>query len=702
MKDSKYLNKLVKVKSKNGKYAQNFLVIDENDDSLRVVHEELVNVEKCKQWVKKENVLIQPEDGYIHADYNRKVCSVVETFNEETYEFDYEIKVDEKLLKLYDKSSKKIPDWKPTRDLKPFNEVKKLFIDIETSGLNPEKDRIFYIGLKATGYNFKENYKLITHFSEKKILEDLVETLKKYKPEILIGFNSLQFDIPFIIRRCELLKVKHDFKVSDYQVKVKTAQVFGEPIEFQACYLNNTSLIDIYHQVLILDNVKRVLTSHSLKQSVLQMGLRKDQRLELDYLQIQKCWDDGDLDTIEEYLKYDLDDTELLTNYLLPSVYYQQIFVPGMNIQRLATTGNGTKWQAVLEEQYPNIGKGVIQPDNMAVFGGGYTVGYAGLYRNVSKVDVASLYPSIMLLYGITSSKDEMNKLLGIIKYLKEERLILKKLAETDLDADQKQGSLKVLLNSAFGLLGTNGVGYNDYQAAALVTAYGRRIAKLMVESIEDSGGTIVEVDTDGVMFSCVPGDNDRIFRIVKNLMPNGIELEHEWQADAVFIPPVEQGSKQGIRKNYLVFLKNGKVKATGKFRKRDICETEKNFTIDYIKHYLKSPDKAEEFYRNLIAELQSGKFNVEKLKITRKIRKKEIELLKLGKTGQVISFYETEKGKGIKGDYSIAYYQDRFKKMHDELLSIIDSEFLTNNQLMIDNSFINNHAVQLSLFVLQ
>lgn len=687
------IGKTVKFRVSDKNIIQNFLVVEEFDNQVKIVHEDLIGVESCEQWVDKSKIIIQPIDGQVCADSNREAVKVI----------DNKVIVNEKDLKIFDRTSKLIPDWKPKRDLKPFNQVKIIYIDIETLGLDPEKDRIIYIGLKySSGYGFEDNkdrFGLITHSDEKLLLEKFVKVLKKYKPEILSGYNSLQFDIPFIIKRCEILKVKHPFKTTDYRVTVKTAQVFGEAISFQNCYLYDTSLVDIYHQVLILDNVKRVLTSHTLKQAVIQMELRKEQRLELSYQEIQECWFKGNLETIEEYLKYDLDDTELLTDFLLPSVYYQQIFVPNMNVQRLATTGNATKWQMVLEEQCPEIGKGVIEADEPHRFTGAYTVGYTGLHRNTSKVDVSSLYPSIMLTYGITSHKDKDYKLLGIIKYLLEERLRLKDLAETNPEANQMQGALKVLLNSAYGTLATSGIPFNDYVAAALVTAYGRRIANLMIENIEKDDGKIVEVDTDGVMFSCLPGNNKKIFESVKNILPDGIGLTHEWQSKAVFIPSVDRDSSDGLRKNYLVFMPNGKVKATGKFRKRDVSELEKIFVIEYLKNYLNSPDDAEKYFKENLDLILSGNYEVDKLKITRKIRRREIELLKLGNQGDVISFYETDKGKGVTGDYSISYYHNKIKNMREELLTIVDPELLSRNQNIVDDSFIDNKSVQLSLF---
>jgi DNA polymerase elongation subunit (family B) len=67
---------------------------------------------------------------------------------------------------------------------------------------------------------------------------------------------------------------------------------------------------------------------------------------------------------------------------------------------------------------------------------------------------------------------------------------------------DALQGSFKILINSFYGYLGF-GIGhFNDFDAAEKVTLEGQRIIKQVVELLESSGATPIEVDTDGVYFS--------------------------------------------------------------------------------------------------------------------------------------------------------------------------------------------------------
>jgi DNA polymerase I len=173
-------------------------------------------------------------------------------------------------------------------------------------------------------------------------------------------------------------------------------------------------------------------------------------------------------------------------------------------------------------------------------FEGGLVISVPGLHKHIAKIDVSSLYPSIMLKYGICSRKDTQRVGLSILDYLTRERLRLKELGKAgDLAAKQAEAALKVLINSLFGFYGTSGVGFNDMEAAALVTAYGRRILRFMIDVIEKAGGMQVESDTDGVFFSHT--EPLLIFEKLQNALPTGIKIELEkspvFKMDGVYIP---------------------------------------------------------------------------------------------------------------------------------------------------------------------
>ena len=565
--------------------------------------------------------------------------------------------IDESKLDLFSYSQVELKPWQPKVDLPLYSSLTQLQLDIETTGLDPKTCRIVLIGLMDEK---GESHIIDCLNNEKQGLMEFVKFLHDKSPDLLNTFNGFKFDLPFLIERMRLHKVSHPFKVNMKREKCfKVAQMFGQPQIYNDIYCKlgvkqkEVTLIDLFHQVLAWDFVARKLTSRSLKQSVLQMGLRKEARLELSFEEMMQQINSGDITKLKEYLVYDLEDTKLLADNLIPNIWYQKLFLPDWKLQSISTSGNGSKWNDVLKKHYQQTLYHLPETDDKKSFQGGLTGANSGYFPNVSKIDVASLYPSIMLTYGICSHKDTDFIQLSILKYLLDFRLNLKS-KKKDGTATQEEkrteGAYKVIINSGYGALGTMGIEFNDYVSAALVTAYGRAILRLMVNTITDNGGVICSIDTDGVYYSTNDPTftkNKEIHKLTQVVMPNGINLDYELEAAALFVPPRFKNTKtvsnEGLKKNYIIVTKDGKVKCKGRYVKRDVSKFQKEFQPNIIKLLTESKYKAEIYYRECLEMLQSGIYPIDDLKITRKIRKGEKKLVELGvgKEGEQASFYK-------------------------------------------------------------
>jgi DNA polymerase I len=586
---------------------------------------------------------------------------------------DSRIHVDLAKLDLDYHPSVPIPQWEPTIEIEAYDRLSKIYLDIETTGLSSSIDRVLMVGMMTESGKTK----IITNPDEKILLTKTIEYLKRHKPSCLIGHNLINFDLPFLIDRCWVHNIHHPFRRLDKICKITSSSVNGKPIEYTPIYWKGIDILDTYQQIAIWDKQAAKLDRYDLKSSVIALKLRDDRRLELSVNQIRECWDAGDTKKIEEYLKFDLADTRLLSEFLLPVVYYQLAYVPGLSFQQIAIASPALKAQKIHEQLLPDLHP--ISEEPLSYDGGKVELVAPGLHELVAKIDVSSLYPSIMLRYGICSHKDPEHKFLGVLNYMVSARLKLKALAKSgDKSASFQEKSLKILINGSYGFMGTGFYTFNDYGAAALVTAYGRKILDLMVDRVNSCQGKTIEIDTDGILFS--HPDPQLVTDVVTAALPSDINIELELSGCGLYVPKA---------KNYVIVHPNGKTTVKGLFRKRIRYALENKFPIEFLRlYFIESPLAANEYYQQTRSILLDRSIDVADLTITRKISSSETKLVErgFGRIGDKVSYwlklqrrYHATTGRELKSEatqtntepYWIDYYLDRLDSEYNRILGI-------------------------------
>jgi DNA polymerase, archaea type len=542
------------------------------------------------------------------------------------------------------------------QEIAGYETVSKVYIDIETTGLDPTVDRVTMFGIRdGSGNDW-----IFTSPNEADILMMGMEWLTQNQPSLMFLHNGYGFDVPFIITRCQMHNIDHHFMECDRSIwrqiknnahgalhrvfqKDEDSPEFGGKATAYEAFGGQTTIIDTMIALGLWD-VGKKLPNLRLKPSVIKLKLRSDTRLELINDEIQECWKSGDLATLETYLKFDLEDTELLANFLMPSIWYQQAYLPDVSIMNLVHKNTGFKIQQMYTYLCPERPQAAAQTseeknilkDTKADYGGGLTGAITGIFHNVAKIDVASLYPSLMVRYRLGSRKDPAGKYISVLSQMLTDRLAYKARGKAgDTAAAGMAEAIKLLMNSGYGFLGNAGYTFNDMENAALVTAYGRVILRLMGETIEADGGLLISADTDGLYFS--HHDPQRIFDLVSGVLPTGISIELEKTNLVMF---------SRSKKNYCLYSNDGDLldKKGNSFISHQ-TPIEAEFTERYPKIYItRGQGKADSYYRDLFDNLTTGGVPIEKLLTTEKILgnwKRKMENLGLGKAS-VASYYYT------------------------------------------------------------
>ena len=191
--------------------------------------------------------------------------------------------------------------------------------------------------------------------------------------------------------------------------------------------------------------------------------------------------------------------------------------------QKCCTMGTAGQWKAMmLAWSYEN--DLAIPPfgERRRFTGGLSRLLRVGFVDNVAKFDYNSLYPSIILTWGISDPKDLMNAMLYFLNHVLTEREKykgLKKAASKKKDAatteeektkyaeeesanDKKQLPLKIFGNSFFGSYGAPNVfPWASVECAERTTCTGRQSLRLMIYQFNKLGYKPIVGDTDGFNF---------------------------------------------------------------------------------------------------------------------------------------------------------------------------------------------------------
>jgi DNA polymerase I len=505
-----------------------------------------------------------------------------------------------------------------------YSGVHRFVFDIETTGLEPERDKIILIGVKDNkGLN-----KTISAFGEdgeKKCIEDFFKTIRETKPTIIGGYNSAFFDWPFILKRAEILGVETKKLTAIYSPKGITEKegilkLANEVEPYTQHVIWGFNIIDIAHAVRRAQAINSEIKSWGLKYITQYLEKEKPNRVYVDGAYISKIYLDnesyyvnpktgkykkiGDPGTenllekypgkyevwpgrkiVEQYLDDDLYETMVVDDSFSQSTFLLSKLVP-TTYERIATMGTATLWKIImLAWSYENKLAIPTKDEKRAITGGLSRLLNVGYSKNIVKFDYASLYPSIQLVYDVFPECDVMGVQKSMLKYFRNIRIKYKRLAgelknSNPVEAemyDRKQLPIKIFINAYFGSLSAPQVfPWGDMNMGETITCTGRQCLRMMIMFFMRKGYKPLVMDTDGVNFETPENVQDTIYIGKGNneLVEEGKEYKGI-EADTAEFNDLFMRNEMGLdidyvapacinvsRKNYIIkLLKKGKEK---------------------------------------------------------------------------------------------------------------------------------------------
>ncbi|CAL5224971.1 g7745 [Coccomyxa viridis] len=501
-------------------------------------------------------------------------------------------------------------------------------------------------------------------------------------PDIIIGYNICNFDLPYLIKRAETLKVE-DFpywgRNRKIRLKMRDAQFSSKAYgtrEYKEISIDGRIQFDL----LVALQRDHKLSSYSL--NAVSAHFLGEQKEDVHHSIISDL-QNGNEETRRRLAVYCLKDAylpqRLVDKLMYMYNYIEMARVTGVPMSFLLTRGQSIKvFSQILRKArqrnllVPNLKSHGPGGDGVAYEGATVLEAKQGFYSMpVATLDFASLYPSIMMAHNLcyttllprnrvhelpaedvlkTPNGDHFvkaHKQKGILPEILEELLSARKRAKTDLKAatnpfmkavlDGRQLALKVSANSVYGFTGATIGKMPCLEISSSTTSFGRNMIdhtkRLVEEKFQRKNG--YEADCDVIY-----GDTDSVmvnFR-VKDIA-RAMELGQEAAAfvSKTFIKPI----KLEFEKVYKPYLLMNKKRYAGllwtnpeKFDKmdtkgietvrRDNCQLVRTVVSTCLDRILIEEDieGAKEYVRNTISDLLMNRLDLSLLVITKGLTK--------------------------------------------------------------------------------
>jgi DNA polymerase I len=460
-------------------------------------------------------------------------------------------------------------------------DVSVLGFDIEATTLDPDSDQARVLLISNTFRNkgtiTRKLFACDDYASDKAMFEAWCAWVRDQDPSIVVGHNIYGYDLPYIAACAHRAGAELHLgrgHTTGWTTKLRFNNYFSKYrrdgsqfYTYRNASIYGREIVDTFFLAMKYD-VARKYENYGLKGIIKQEGREVEGRQHYDASQIARNWHlESERALIKRYAEHDADDALTLFDLMAPAYFYLCQSIP-KSFQHVINSASGSWLNAFLVRSYLQDGFGIPKETEGSSYEGAISIGNPGIYRNVFKVDVASLYPSIMLQYQIHDpAKDPRAHFQRMVQHFTTERLSNKRMAKESGDryfSDLEQAQ-KIVINSAYGMLGAPGLNFNSPTNAAMVTKHGRDILTMAIDWARDIGMLkLVNADTDSISVAndkpWTDGARAALLNCLNNRSPERVRWEDDGTYDSVVVLKAKNYAlKQGSK----IKIKGSALKAT-------------------------------------------------------------------------------------------------------------------------------------------
>jgi DNA polymerase-2 len=519
-------------------------------------------------------------------------------------------------------------------------------LDIETDGIDGEilsialcnKD-VEMICMQGEAAHWESDLPIRWFGDEAALLAGFLEAFQALDPDLLLGWNLINFDLDYLQRRCRLHRVPFAFGRGGDNAAVLPPQRGGQ-----------TRFPSLPGRV-ALDGIDTLRAAFWSFESF-ELGFVAERLLG------RKKLIEEPTGKIEEIRRLFREDRPALAAYnledcrLVEAIFEKAVLID-FAVQREVMTGLPLGRQggsvAAFDNLYlPRLHRaGAVAPDVGASQAtesspGGYVMdSQPGIYDNVLVLDFKSLYPSIIRTFRIDPlglacpGEDPVPGFLGA-GFARDGAILPAIITELwgKRDVAKREGNraliqaIKIIMNSFYGVLGSSGCRFFDPRLASSITRRGHEIIQRSRDHIEAQGYRVIYGDTDSVFVLLGPDYTPSDARQVGETLAASLNrwwqetiarefrlesfLEIEFETHFLrFLMPTIRGAKTGCKKRYAGTVRNAKGELEVVFKglesvRSDWTPLAQSFQRElYRRVFFREP--WEGFVRETVSQLTSG-----------------------------------------------------------------------------------------------
>ena len=545
-----------------------------------------------------------------------------------------------------------------------------LSLDIETytpgyKEIEPDRNPIIMMAFYANDFrkvfawkHFKTNLDYVEFVeSEAALIEKFREVLESYKPDILNGYYSDGFDLPYIKARADKYRIKLDIGSDFSEIRIRS----GMTVSAEISGIQHLDIFKFVRKVMYgtLDTDR-----YNLNSVAAEMLGEKKHVIDLD--ELSKEWD-SNAEDMDRFCEYNLQDAKLahqISEKLFPTIR-EMVKITGLTVFDVTRMGFSqlVEWyllrQAPLFNQIaPNKpgNRELVQRKYTSIKGAFVFEPEPGLYKNIVVFDYRSLYPTIIGSHNVSPGTLRCScceltakrvpiengeiwfceKRKGFIPTLIEDlitrRMRIKEIikdtsGEKSRILDARESTLKLLANSFYGYLGFYAARWYSLDSAQATTAYGRYYIKDVISKAGESGFKVIYSDTDSVFMTLDnKSKNDAIgfSNDINRELPGLMELEFDGFYPSGIFVSAKMG-QFGAKKRYALVSEDGKIKIKGfESVRRNTSPVARETQEKVFEIILKEHDniKAFGYVKKVVDDLRNKRIPLESVIITIQLQK--------------------------------------------------------------------------------